>query len=142
MQKGRFARNVVRDVMSGLRSALTRARRAGLAKSQLLVDPGIGFGKSHDQNFELLARLPELARLGCPIVVGTSRKAFLGAALARPGEPPLPPSERLLGTAATVTAAILGGAPIVRVADAIAGVPTFARRSNSREPAVVGRASD
>jgi dihydropteroate synthase len=144
MQKGPFARNVVRDVMSGLRSAVTRARRAGLPKSQLLVDPGIGFGKSHDQNFELLARLPELARLGCPIVVGTSRKAFLGAALARPGEPPLPPSERLLGTAATVTTAILGGAHIVRVhdvaeiarvvrvADAIAGASTFARRSNSR----------
>jgi dihydropteroate synthase len=142
MQKGPFARNVVRDVMSGLRSALTRARRAGLAKSQLLVDPGIGFGKSHEQNFELLARLPELARLGCPIVIGTSRKAFLGTALARPGEPPLPPSERLLGAAATVTAAILGGAHIVRVhdvaeiarvvrvADAIAGASTFARQGN------------
>jgi dihydropteroate synthase len=107
------------------------------------VDPGIGFGKSHDQNFELLARLPELARLGCPIVVGTSRKAFLGMALARPGEPPLPPSERLLGTAATVTAAILGGAHlvrvhdvaeiarVVRVADAIAGASTFTRQRNS-----------
>src|SRR5712692_1109242 len=144
MQKGPFARNVVRDVMSGLRRALTRARRAGLAKSQILVDPGIGFGKSHDQNFELLARLPEFARLGCPVVVGTSRKAFLGTALARPGEPALPPSERLFGTAATVTAAILGGAHIVRVhdvaeiarvvrvADAVAGLSSFARRTNSR----------
>jgi len=144
MQNGPFARNVVRDVMCGLRGALTRARRAGLAKSQILVDPGIGFGKSHDQNFELLARLPELARLGYPIVVGTSRKAFLGAALARPDEPPLPPSERLLGTATTVTAAIFGGAHIVRVhdvaeiarvvrvADAIAAASTFARESKSR----------
>jgi dihydropteroate synthase len=117
MQRGPFARNVVRDVMSGLREALARARRAGLAKSQILLDPGIGFGKSHEQNFGILARLPEFARLGCPIVIGTSRKGFLGKALAKPGEPPLPPGERLLGTAATVTASILGGAHIVRVHD-------------------------
>jgi dihydropteroate synthase len=117
MQRGPFARNVVRDVMDGLREALARARRAGLAKSQILLDPGIGFGKSHAQNFEILARLPELARLGCPIVIGTSRKGFLGKALAKPGETPLPPGERLLGTAATVTASILGGAHIVRVHD-------------------------
>ena len=87
---------MIRDVLGGLREALSRARRAGLAKSQVLLDPGIGFGKTHAQNFELLARLPELARIGCPIVVGTSRKAFLGAALAREGEPPLPPGERIL----------------------------------------------
>jgi dihydropteroate synthase len=117
MQRGPFARDVIRDVMTGLRGALTRARRAGLSKSQILLDPGVGFGKSHAQNFEILARLPEFSRLGCPIVIGTSRKAFLGKALARPGEPPLPPSERLLGTAATVTASILGGAHIVRVHD-------------------------
>jgi dihydropteroate synthase len=117
MQRGPFARNVIRDVMAGLRAALARAKHAGLAKSQILLDPGIGFGKSYEQNFEILARLPEFARLGCPVVIGASRKAFLGKALARPGEPPLPPSERLLGTAATVTAAILGGAHIVRVHD-------------------------
>ena len=117
MQRGPFARNVIRDVMTGLRAALARAKHAGLAKSQILLDPGIGFGKSHEQNFEILARLPEFARLGCPIVIGTSRKAFLGKALARLGEPPLPPNERSLGTAATVTAAILGGAHIVRVHD-------------------------
>ncbi len=117
MQRGPFARDVIRDVMTGLRDALARAMRAGLAKSQVLLDPGIGFGKSHEQNFEILARLPEFARLGCPIVVGTSRKAFLGKALARPGEPPLPPSDRILGTAATVTASILGGAHIVRAHD-------------------------
>jgi dihydropteroate synthase len=117
MQRGRFARDVIGDVMSGLRQALTRARRAGLAKSQILLDPGIGFGKSHAQNFEILARLSEFARLGCPIVIGTSRKGFLGAAMARPAEPPVPSGERLLGTAATVTASILGGAHIVRVHD-------------------------
>jgi dihydropteroate synthase len=117
MQRGPFARDVIRDVMAGLRVALARAKRAGFAKSQILLDPGIGFGKSHEQNFEILARLPEFVHLGCPIVIGTSRKAFLGKALARPGEPPLPPGERILGTAATVTASILGGAHIVRVHD-------------------------
>jgi dihydropteroate synthase len=117
MQRCPFARNVIRDVMTGLREALARARHAGLAKSLILLDPGIGFGKSHEQNFEILARLPEFARLGCPIVIGTSRKAFLGKALAKPGEPPMPPTKRILGTAATVTASILGGAHIVRVHD-------------------------
>jgi len=117
MQRGPFARDVIRDVMSGLRDALARAKRAGLARTQLLLDPGIGFGKKHEQNFEILARLPEFARLGCPIVIGTSRKAFLGKALAGSGGPSAPTGERLLGTAATVTASILGGAHIVRVHD-------------------------
>jgi len=117
MQRGPFARDVLRDVMSGLRDALARAKRAGLAKSQLLLDPGIGFGKKHEQNFEILARLPELAPLDCPIVIGTSRKSFLGKALAGSGSPSAPPEERLLGTAAAVTASILGGAHIVRVHD-------------------------
>jgi dihydropteroate synthase len=117
MQRGPFARDVIRDVMDGLREAVRRAKRAGLAKTQLLLDPGIGFGKKHEQNFEILARLPELARLDCPIVVGTSRKAFLGKALAGPDGPSAQPGERLLGTAATVTASILGGAHIVRVHD-------------------------
>jgi len=117
MQRGPFARDVIRDVMAGLREAVALAKRAGLAKSQLLLDPGIGFGKKHEQNFEILARLPELARLDCPIVIGTSRKAFLGKALAAPDGTSAPPGERLLGTAATVTASILGGAHIVRVHD-------------------------
>lgn len=117
MQHGPFARNVISDVMTGLREAVARARHAGLPKSQILLDPGIGFGKRHEQNFEILARLPEFARLGYPLVIGTSRKSFLGKAMAGPGEPDLPPGERLLGTAATVTASILGGAHIVRVHD-------------------------
>ena len=117
MQRGPFARDVMRDVVGGLRDSVARARCAGLAKSQLLLDPGIGFGKKYEQNFEILARLPELARLGCPIVIGTSRKAFLGKGLAAPGGTDAPPDERLPGTAATVVASILGGAHIVRVHD-------------------------
>ena len=117
MQHGPFARDVMRDVLGGLRIAVASAKGAGLAKSRILLDPGIGFGKTHQQNFEILARLPELSRLGCPLVVGTSRKAFLGKMLARQGEPDLPPDKRILGTAASITASILGGAHIVRAHD-------------------------
>jgi dihydropteroate synthase len=85
-------------------------------KSQIILDPGIGFGKSYAQNYEVLQKLPQLAKLGYPLLVGTSRKAFLGATLAREGKP-APPEERIWGTAATVTASILNGAHIVRVHD-------------------------
>jgi dihydropteroate synthase len=116
MQKGPFAKNVVRDVTGGLRRSAALARRAGLRHSQIILDPGIGFGKSHAQNYELLARLAELAKLGYPLLIGTSRKGFLGATLARGGKP-LPVSERMWGTAATVAASVLNGAHIVRVHD-------------------------
>ncbi len=116
MQKRPFARDALRDVAAGLRAALARARRAGLAKRQVILDPGIGFGKSFRQNYELLARLPKLAALGCPLLVGPSRKTFIGAAVAGAAAP-APPEERVWGTAATVAAAIFGGAHIVRVHD-------------------------
>lgn len=112
MQKLPFARNVLADVTRGLRDALARARKAGLPKSQLILDPGIGFGKSYQQNCELLARLRELAQLGCPLLVGASRKSFIGKLL---GDAPA--DRRKWGTAAAVTASILGGAHIVRVHD-------------------------
>jgi dihydropteroate synthase len=116
MQKGPFARNVIKDVTRGLRASVAIARKAGVAKSQLILDPGIGFGKSFLQNYGLLAKLPELAKLGFPLVVGTSRKAFLGATLARNGTPAAP-EERIWGTAATVAVSIIGGAHIIRVHD-------------------------
>jgi dihydropteroate synthase len=112
MQTKPFARNVMRDVVVGLRRAVATARRAGIAKSQIVLDPGIGFGKSTAQNFELLQKLPELARLGFPLLVGTSRKGFIGKALGG-----VPESERAWGSAAAVAASILGGAHIVRVHD-------------------------
>jgi dihydropteroate synthase len=117
MQHGPFARDVIKDVSTALRKAAARALDAGIAKSGILLDPGIGFGKREDQNFEVLARLSELSRLGFPIVVGTSRKKFLARALANPSEAPPPENQRLLGTAATVTASILAGAHVVRVHD-------------------------
>lgn len=116
MQRAGFARDVMRDVSQGLRKSIFIARKAGVAKSQIILDPGIGFGKSFAQNYELLENLPLLARLGYPLLAGTSRKGFLGASLAREGEP-APPENRIWGTAATVTASILNGAHIVRVHD-------------------------
>jgi len=116
MQKGPFARDVVRDVMQGLRKSVAIARKAGVAKSQIILDPGIGFGKSYAQNYELLQELPQLAKLGYPILAGASRKGFLGATLTRDGKH-APSEQRIWGTAATVTASILNGAHIVRVHD-------------------------
>ena len=116
MQAGPFARDVMKDVMQGMRKSVAAARKAGVGESQIILDPGIGFGKSFAQNYELLQKLPELAKLGYPLLVGTSRKGFLGATLARDGKP-APADERIWGTAATVTASILNGAHIVRVHD-------------------------
>ena len=129
MQRTPFAKNALRDVASGLRRSVAIARRAGVSKSQIVLDPGIGFGKSFAQNYELLAKLPILAKLGYPLLVGTSRKGFIGATLARKGKA-APPDQRLWGTAATVTASILFGAHIVRVHD-VAEMAQVARVSDA-----------
>ncbi len=112
MQTAPFARDAIRDVTHNLKKAVALAIRSGVPKSQLVLDPGIGFGKSFAQNYELIARLPELARLGFPILVGPSRKGFIGRTLGG-----VPENERTFGTAAAVTACILQGAHIVRVHD-------------------------
>jgi len=116
MQQQPWARDVVKDVSRGLRESAAIARRAGVRASQIILDPGIGFGKSFAQNYELLAKLPALAKLGYPLLVGSSRKGFIGATLARNSKP-LPAEQRIWGTAATVAASILQGAHIVRVHD-------------------------
>jgi dihydropteroate synthase len=116
MHKGPFARDVIRDIAQGLRASIVAARRAGIPKSRILLDPGIGFGKNYKQNFQTLARLPELAKLGYPLVVGVSRKTFIGWALGAKRQV-WPAEKRQWGTAAAVTAAILNGAHIVRVHD-------------------------
>jgi dihydropteroate synthase len=114
MQKGPFAHHVLREVVNGLRKSITIAKKFGVKQSQIVIDPGIGFGKSYSQNYKLLAKLPELAKLGYPVLVGTSRKGFLSATLAKHGKP-APAEERIFATAATVAASILNGAHIVRV---------------------------
>jgi len=116
MHKGPFARDVMRDIAQGLRASIARARQAHISEAKILLDPGIGFGKKQKQSFEVLGQLPELARMGYPLVVGVSRKSFIGMALGGRGEI-WPPEKRAWGTAAAVTTAILNGAHIVRVHD-------------------------
>jgi dihydropteroate synthase len=103
--------DLIADIVRELRGALGRARRAGIDVELTLIDPGIGFAKRPQHNYTLLRHLAALRSLGRPIVVGPSRKSFVGAVL------DLPPQERLEGTAAAVTAAVLAGAHIVRVHD-------------------------
>lgn len=112
MQTVPFARNAMMEVTKGLKRAAALAVRAGVPKSQIVLDPGLGFGKSFEQNYDLIARLPELARLGFPLLIGPSRKGFIGRTLGG-----IPEGERVFGTAAAVTACILQGAHIVRVHD-------------------------
>lgn len=116
MQKMPFAKDVMKDVTRGLSHSVAIARKAGIRKDRIVLDPGIGFGKSFEQNYELLAKLPELAKLGYPLLVGVSRKGFLGKTVAKKGET-VGPEKRGWTTAAAVTASILAGAHIVRVHD-------------------------
>lgn len=116
MQLGPFARDVLKDVAAGLRQAMARAYRAGIGKERIVLDPGIGFGKNYAQNFELIAHLKQFMKFGRPLMIGVSRKAFIGAAIGSAKNPALV-SERAWGTAAAVTASILHGAHIVRVHD-------------------------
>jgi dihydropteroate synthase len=117
MQKGPFAKDVVSDVLKGLRHSIALARRAGVTMSQIIIDPGIGFGKDYAQNLELLHRLPELSKLGHPVLIGTSRKSFIAHVLRSQARKDSQSDERIWGTAATVAASILQGAHIVRVHD-------------------------
>jgi dihydropteroate synthase len=117
MQKGPFAKDVVSDVLKGLRHSIALARRAGVTMSQIIIDPGIGFGKDYAQNLELLHRLPELSKLGHPVLIGTSRKSFIAHVLRSQARKDYESDERIWGTAATVAASILQGAHIVRVHD-------------------------
>jgi dihydropteroate synthase len=106
--------DVVSEVRSELSEALTRAVGAGVSEDRILLDPGIGFAKTAEQSVELLARLPDLTGLGRPLLVGPSRKSFIGAITGAPAE------DRLAGTLAAVTAAVLGGATFIRVHDVAA----------------------
>lgn len=101
---------VVDEVAAELSERIEAAVAAGVTRDRVIVDPGIGFAKQAAQSLQLMARLPELAGLGCPLLVGPSRKSFLRAALGDRG-----PAERDWGTAAAVAAAVMGGAHIVRV---------------------------
>lgn len=99
------------EILAYLRTGIGRAEAAGVPRTRLVVDPGIGFGKTLEHNLALLRHLEELAVLGLPVLVGTSRKSFIGQVL------DLPVQERLEGTLASVAVAVAKGADIVRVHD-------------------------
>ncbi len=103
--------DLVPDVIAGLGRIADHALTAGIPEHNIVLDPGIGFGKTADHNLELLRRLPELRSLGYPLLLGVSRKSTIGRVLG------LPEDERLEGTAAAVAMSIAGGADIVRVHD-------------------------
>jgi dihydropteroate synthase len=111
MQKQTTYRDVVGDVKAELKKALENCKRYGIKKENIAVDPGIGFAKTVEQNLILLRRLDEFLSLGYPVLVGTSRKSFIGKTLG------LDVNDRLMGTAATVALGVAAGAAIVRVHD-------------------------
>lgn len=110
--RGYEKREIVSDVMRFLAGSIEQALAAGVAWEHIIIDPGIGFGPTPEENLTLLRRLGELRALDRPILLGTSRKSTIGLVLGN-----LPPSERLEGTAATVALGIAQGADIVRVHD-------------------------
>ncbi|HLG31299.1 MAG TPA: dihydropteroate synthase [Candidatus Brocadiales bacterium] len=103
--------NLIAEVMLGLRQSIDLAVKSGINEDAIIIDPGIGFGKTTQHNLEILNRLEEFKSLERPIMVGTSRKSFIGHVLG------LPLQERLIGTAATIAVAIIKGAKVVRVHD-------------------------
>lgn len=139
MQRGPFARSLWRAILPSLAKSLARARAAGVNHSQMIIDPGLGFGKSRRQNFEILSHLERLHEFRLPIMVGTSRKSFVQTVVAGEG---LDQRQRRgsrwplgsgvgarhaaplqVGDAAAVVASILAGAHIVRVHDVAAVMP-------------------
>jgi dihydropteroate synthase len=112
MQKGDLTyNNLMGEIYSYLKKSVDKAKTAGIEKDYLVIDPGIGFGKTPEDNYRIMRNLSELKGLGLPIMIGTSRKSFIGKITG--GNP----QERIEGTTATVTAAILNGCHIIRVHD-------------------------
>jgi dihydropteroate synthase len=124
--------DIMREVTHSLRASVNMAERRGVKRESIVIDPGIGFGKSQEQNLEMIAKLGELiaAFPNYPLLIGTSRKSFIGRILADETGTPAPAEDRLHGTMATITASIVRGAHIVRVHDVRATVDTI-RVANS-----------
>jgi len=110
-QRGTEYRDLITDITAALREAMKRAVAAGVDENRIILDPGIGFGKTREDNLEIVQRLPELRALGRPILIGPSRKSFIGKTLNATVD------DRLEGTAAAVALSIAGGADLVRVHD-------------------------
>ncbi|MHB8806949.1 MAG: dihydropteroate synthase [Anaerolineaceae bacterium] len=108
---GTSYQDLMKEICSDLQESITSAKRAGIQDQNIILDPGIGFGKTVEQNLTIIHHLTELRKLGFPILLGVSRKSFIGYTL------DLPPEERLEGTAAAVAVGINNGADIIRVHD-------------------------
>jgi dihydropteroate synthase len=108
---GAVYENLIEDVKRELMDSVKLAEQAGIESERIILDPGIGFGKTVDHNLELIRRLDEIRALGYPVLLGPSRKSFIGFTL------DLPPDQRVEGTAATVCVGITRGADIIRVHD-------------------------
>lgn len=110
-QRDRPVDDIMPEVILSLKRSISLAKEAGVAEQNIIIDPGIGFGKSLEQNLEIIHHLSELKSMDKPILLGTSRKSVIGLVL------DLPPDQRLEGTAATVAIGIANGADMVRVHD-------------------------
>ena len=106
--------NILGDIDIWAQEAVARAQNSGVSSRKIILDPGIGFGKTASQNFEILRNLDRLSAAGYPVLVGTSRKSFIGSIINKPAE------ELVLGTGASIAASIVLGAHIVRVHDVAA----------------------
>jgi len=167
MQQRPFAQSIMRSVGRGLAWSIRQALVHRVSRSQLVIDPGLGFGKARRQNFEIIASLRRLQRFGLPLIVGSSRKSFVQAVAAGEGldqhrvahtsrfprsaafdssaglkAPPFPgiqvPLALQVGDAAMIVAAILGGAHIVRVHDVAATLPAVRIADALRDVGVAG----
>lgn len=131
-QRGRaFGGDVMKEIRAGLREGMTAAQVAGVPETQIILDPGFGFGWGPVKDFEMIRRLHELKTLGRPVLLGTSRKSAIGYVIDRPAQ------ERVYGTAATIAVAIERGVDIVRVHD----VPEMARVAQVADAIVRGEAA-
>jgi len=111
MQKDPQYTDLIEEIIDYLNNGITIACKAGIKNQQIVIDPGIGFGKKLDDNFKIIKELSQFQTLNCPVLVGPSRKSFIGNTLR------LPVDQRLEGTIAASTACILNGANILRVHD-------------------------
>ncbi len=111
MQKDTEYGSIISEIIAALRHSVALAESAAISRERIVIDPGIGFGKNVAGNMEIIRRLAEFRAIGCPILIGTSRKSFIGSILGRET------GERLFGTAATVAVALVNGASIFRVHD-------------------------
>ena len=118
MQKLPPSQDILGEIDGWAKDAIARASACGLSSDRIILDPGVGFGKTAAQNVELIVNIHRLAASGFPVLIGTSRKAFIGAITGKPAR------DRVFGTCATVAASILYGAHIVRVHDVAAARET------------------